>query len=110
MSDIFLHTIFFASFYFSAEWDEPKAGMFIWMKLNGIEDTQSLIEEKARDANGNYPQIFCKNPRLVGKSPSQAKCPIYKIKLFFSFIGTRNLFFNCIRSKSICSRSIFIAK
>ena len=23
------------------------------MKLNGIEDTQSLIEEKARDANGN---------------------------------------------------------
>jgi len=36
---------------FLAEWDEPKAGMFIWMKLNGIEDTQSLIEEKARDAN-----------------------------------------------------------
>jgi len=34
-----------------AEWDEPKAGMFIWMKLNGIEDTQSLIEEKAREAN-----------------------------------------------------------
>ena len=28
--------------------------MFIWMKLNGIEDTQSLIEEKARDANGKY--------------------------------------------------------
>ena len=39
---------------FLAEWDEPKAGMFIWMKLNGIEDTQSLIEEKARDANGKY--------------------------------------------------------
>ena len=28
--------------------------MFIWMKLNGIKDTQSLIEEKARDANGNF--------------------------------------------------------
>ena len=32
--------------------------MFIWMKLNGIEDTQSLIEEKARDANGNSHPIF----------------------------------------------------
>ena len=41
---------------FLAEWDEPKAGMFIWMKLNGIEDTQSLIEEKARDANGESPE------------------------------------------------------
>ncbi|ELU04387.1 hypothetical protein CAPTEDRAFT_156025 [Capitella teleta] len=30
-----------------AEWHEPVAGMFLWMKLKGIEDTKSLIEEKA---------------------------------------------------------------
>jgi kynurenine/2-aminoadipate aminotransferase len=34
-----------------AEWDSPKAGMFLWMKLNGISDTQGLIEQKARQAN-----------------------------------------------------------
>ena len=34
-----------------AEWNEPQAGMFVWFKLNGISDTQSLIEQKARDAN-----------------------------------------------------------
>jgi kynurenine/2-aminoadipate aminotransferase len=37
-----------------AEWDTPEAGLFLWIKLNGIEDTSSLIEQKARDANGNF--------------------------------------------------------
>jgi len=34
-----------------AEWECPQAGMFVWFKLHGIEDTQVLIEQKARDAN-----------------------------------------------------------
>jgi len=42
-----------------AEWHSPKAGLFLWMKLNGIKDTSALIEQKARAANvllcpGNY--------------------------------------------------------
>ena len=35
-----------------AEWYSPRAGLFLWIKLNGIEDTSALIEEKARNANG----------------------------------------------------------
>ncbi|CAF4263933.1 unnamed protein product, partial [Adineta steineri] len=27
--------------------NEPTAGMFIWMKVNGIDDTRKLIYEKA---------------------------------------------------------------
>jgi kynurenine/2-aminoadipate aminotransferase len=31
-----------------AEWSEPSAGMFVWLKLNGIADTKALIEDKAQ--------------------------------------------------------------
>jgi len=47
-----------------AEWDEPVAGMFLWLKLKGINDTKKLIEEKAlakevrNDPNYNNYQIF----------------------------------------------------
>lgn len=30
-----------------AEWHTPTAGMFLWIKLKGISDTQKLIMEKA---------------------------------------------------------------
>uniref|UniRef100_A0A8C6UU71 Kynurenine/alpha-aminoadipate aminotransferase, mitochondrial n=1 Tax=Neogobius melanostomus TaxID=47308 RepID=A0A8C6UU71_9GOBI len=30
-----------------AEWHSPSAGMFLWIKLKGIRDTQQLIREKA---------------------------------------------------------------
>ena len=30
-----------------AEWAEPKGGMFLWIKVPGISDTKSMIEEKA---------------------------------------------------------------
>ena len=30
-----------------AEWAEPKGGMFLWIKVPGIADTKSMIEEKA---------------------------------------------------------------
>ncbi|XP_033632215.1 kynurenine/alpha-aminoadipate aminotransferase, mitochondrial-like [Asterias rubens] len=32
-----------------AEWHEPRGGMFLWMKLLGIEDTTPLIMKRARD-------------------------------------------------------------
>lgn len=31
-----------------AEWNEPQAGMFLWIKLKGIKDTKTLIEVKAQ--------------------------------------------------------------
>jgi len=31
-----------------AEWNEPTAGMFMWLKLKGISDTKNLIEDKAQ--------------------------------------------------------------
>jgi kynurenine/2-aminoadipate aminotransferase len=34
-----------------AEWSEPAAGMFLWIKLLGVGDTKKLIEEKALDNN-----------------------------------------------------------
>ncbi|CBY13605.1 unnamed protein product [Oikopleura dioica] len=34
-----------------ADWDVPKGGLFLWIKLNGIDDTTALIEQKAREAN-----------------------------------------------------------
>jgi len=30
-----------------AEWAEPKGGMFLWIKVPGLADTKSMIEEKA---------------------------------------------------------------
>ena len=30
-----------------AEWNVPSGGMFVWMKLKGIEDTTALIKKKA---------------------------------------------------------------
>eukprot|EP00949_MAST-11_sp_MAST-11-sp1_P003677 g3677.t1 len=33
-----------------AEWVVPTAGMFVWLKLHGVSDTEQFINEKARDA------------------------------------------------------------
>ncbi len=30
-----------------AEWHPPMAGMFLWIKLKGVKDTQQLIMERA---------------------------------------------------------------
>ena len=30
-----------------AEWHVPTAGMFVWIKIKGINDAKKLIEEKA---------------------------------------------------------------
>lgn len=32
-----------------AEWNVPTAGMFVWIKLAGVQDSKALIEEKARE-------------------------------------------------------------
>jgi len=32
-----------------AEWTTPSAGMFVWFKLKGIQDTQELIQKKAME-------------------------------------------------------------
>ena len=39
-----------------AEWHEPSAGMFLWMKLKGIEDSKVLIEQKAlaKEVSGTH--------------------------------------------------------
>mmetsp|Transcript_3319 Transcript_3319/g.4785 ORF Transcript_3319/g.4785 Transcript_3319/m.4785 type:complete len:121 (-) Transcript_3319:59-421(-) len=45
-----------------AEWREPEAGMFLWIKLlNGVSDTKALIEDKAAKANVLFVpgQSFC---------------------------------------------------
>lgn len=34
-----------------AEWSMPTAGMFMWFKCNGIDDTKTMIETKAREEN-----------------------------------------------------------
>eukprot|EP00127_Corallochytrium_limacisporum_P005694 Clim_evm73s210 gene=Clim_evmTU73s210 len=33
-----------------ATWGIPKAGMFVWIKLDGISDSKTLIEQEAREA------------------------------------------------------------
>ncbi len=32
-----------------AEWDAPNAGMFVWLKLVGIDDSAALIQQKAME-------------------------------------------------------------
>jgi len=34
-----------------AEWTEPTAGMFLWLKLLGVDDTMALIRERAVEQN-----------------------------------------------------------
>ena len=41
-----------------AEWTEPSAGMFLWLKLVGISDTKSLIEEKARKKEVLFTNLY----------------------------------------------------
>jgi kynurenine/2-aminoadipate aminotransferase len=33
-----------------ATWDDPESGMFLWIKLNNVNDSRELIEKRARDA------------------------------------------------------------
>ncbi len=54
-----------------AEWHEPRGGMFLWLKLLGIEDTTSLTMKKARKKGvlfvpGSvfYPESDKKSPHL----------------------------------------------
>ena len=61
-----------------AEWNEPQAGMFVWFKLNGISDTQSLIEQKARDANVLLVPGVCFSTTGTGY-------------IFFSYISKKDL-------------------
>ena len=59
------------------------------MKLNGIEDTQSLIEEKARDANGKYfypntgGTMKCFNKHIKKKD-------LKSLEISFQFLGISN--------------------
>lgn len=48
-----------------AEWTEPDAGMFVWMKLNGVQDTQELIQTKAIESKVLLVPgaVFLPNPR-----------------------------------------------
>ena len=41
-----------------AEWSEPVCGMFLWMKVNGIDDTRDLIEKKAVQKEVGYVLSF----------------------------------------------------
>ena len=42
-----------------AEWHAPSAGMFLWIKLKGVADTQRLIMEKALEKEvGIHKQIL----------------------------------------------------
>eukprot|EP00455_Lapot_gusevi_P049941 TRINITY_DN716_c0_g1_i1.p1 TRINITY_DN716_c0_g1~~TRINITY_DN716_c0_g1_i1.p1 ORF type:complete len:213 (-),score=77.67 TRINITY_DN716_c0_g1_i1:216-854(-) len=54
-----------------AEWTVPDAGMFLWLKLLGIEDTRDLISSKAVQAKVLFiPGQVC--------SPSNAKSPFVR--------------------------------
>ena len=69
-----------------AEWYSPRAGLFLWIKLNGIEDTSALIEEKARNANGKI--IFFLNKFIKLKIQYNS----LKTKINFSFTMSWELF------------------
>jgi len=47
------------------KWGRPNAGMFVWMKLLGVNDTQELIETKAVESKVILipGSVFCPNPR-----------------------------------------------
>lgn len=47
------------------EWNTPNAGMFVWMKLLGIDDTLELIQTKAVKSNVLFVpgSVFYANPR-----------------------------------------------
>jgi len=47
------------------EWTKPDAGMFVWMSLNGVDDTQELIEKKAVENKVILVpgSVFLPNPR-----------------------------------------------
>ncbi|OZJ03672.1 hypothetical protein BZG36_03543 [Bifiguratus adelaidae] len=51
-----------------AEWTVPEAGMFVWIKLNGIDDTNELITKEARDKKVLAVPGTSFTPQLV-KSP-----------------------------------------
>jgi hypothetical protein len=50
-----------------AEWDEPQAGMFLWLKLNKVKDTKALMEKainkEVSNPYYNMHQTLCVAPR-----------------------------------------------
>lgn len=42
-----------------AEWHVPSAGMFLWIKLKGVADTQQLIMKKALEKEVRTQLLFC---------------------------------------------------
>jgi kynurenine/2-aminoadipate aminotransferase len=70
----------------------PSAGMFIWMKLNGVSDTKQFIEQKARE----------KKILLV---PGQAFSPNNKpspyVRASFSIVSKQDMDIACARLKEL---------
>lgn len=56
-----------------AEWHAPTAGMFLWMKLRGVADTQQLIMEKALEKEVNTQQHTLTHTAVLLKPPYWVK-------------------------------------
>lgn len=59
-----------------AEWNEPTAGMFLWVKIKGISDATKLIEEKAykKDVRREGGNTFSLKYFLSKKKKNGSQC------------------------------------
>ena len=83
---VYFHSPCFAVVAGLAEWNEPSAGMFLWIKLLGIDDTKELIEKKAlaKEVGNLIIILYCFNYNFYsGLSPHRLfsclaafSCPI----------------------------------
>lgn len=70
-----------------AEWTVPTSGMFLWLKIPGVEDTEKLIKEKALQKGVS--EVNFKN-NLITKQSKMS----YLLDRVFAYLVNILTFFN----------------
>lgn len=81
-----------------AEWNEPTAGMFLWVKIKGISDATKLIEEKA------YKKDVLMVPGSVFYNDCKAPSPYFRAS--FSLASPEQLDVACQRLAGLIKENI----
>lgn len=62
-----------------AEWHTPSAGMFLWIKVKGVADTQQLIMQKALEKEVSaqcVPVVFLSNPSHINLLSTEGRLKV----------------------------------
>ena len=74
--------IFYATKHLSelAEWTVPDAGMFVWLKLHGVDDSEVLLDKLAEEKVAVVPgKYFMPSALDTEEESSECYCPYFRV-------------------------------